>query len=133
MIKSKEASALNSLIDERLLLKSVLSGMWNPGYAKRNEDEIKELATVFEGRAWGYIADIKELEPIEDMETSDVLASYHEEFYSIGCRAVAFVTNKKISIKAQPGRFVDINTKELYIGHFNSYEDAFEWFESLGL
>jgi len=134
MLKSKEGKASNSIILERRILKSVLYGHWSAGYAKQNCEDLKELAKEFEDNHWGFIADMLELEPIQDAETSNVFSGYHEELYDVGCRAVAFITTKKASVKARPDENFDIaKTKELLIGHFNNYDDALEWFKSLGL
>lgn len=129
-----KASCTISIIPGTNIIKSEPYGKWTAADARKNREDIKNLAKKFKGQKWGFLALVLNMAPMLDAETSKEFSKFHDEFEKEGCIAIAFIVGRKVAIKAQAQRHHDTSTsKELAVEHFHDEDEALEWLKTFNL
>ena len=132
--KSSGASWSLSLVPERKIIRLVAAGLWTADDVVRAEMEIKKIAASFQGGGWAYLTNVARMDANINPQTSRALAGLHVVLAGISCRAMAFVVEEGMAIKAKAQRHQNLSgATELATGYFRTEEAALAWLKTMDI
>jgi len=118
------------VFEDDYIIKSSADGVTNVEEIIWLKNKLIEIAQNWRGKKWGYIADISKLQTVS-IEVSSVLVNLHTEIFENGCSCVGFVEPINAFISRQAAVHNRLSDAELQEGHFNDFEEAFNWAKNI--
>ena len=118
------------VFEDDYIIKSSADGVTNVEEIIWLKNKLIEIAQIWPGKKWGYIADISKLQTVS-IEVSSVLVNLHTEIFENGCSCVGFVEPINAFISRQAAVHNRLSDAELQEGHFHDFDEAFNWAKNI--
>lgn len=108
------------------------TGVWTTEHVKALTEDVLRVGKNFNGR-WAYIADPTGIDATISKEVSAEFIMLHKRLAEAGCNAIAFLDGNTAIMQRLSQMHQDSSASRLFVGHFETEEEALDWLLSIGI